>query len=160
MSSVSQFWSAYVPCDTQYKDAVRQTLEQIDVVHRMCQSYPEAFMFATSSAGKTLAPAPSPLGSVCPGILPSSVTPALRRHPDGLQREQDSQPDRRGGGSLPWQQSGDPAHHVPVGGPIPDSHTLLQHTLVRGPHFCPTLTLSHYSHPVCVRVFWYLLPTE
>ncbi|KAM6980489.1 dipeptidase 1 [Aplochiton taeniatus] len=45
----AQFWSAYVPCDSQYKDAVRQTLEQIDVVHRMCQKYPEAFMFATSA---------------------------------------------------------------------------------------------------------------
>ncbi|XP_074471837.1 dipeptidase 1 [Sebastes fasciatus] len=45
----AQFWSAYVPCETQYKDAVRQTLEQIDVVHRMCQKYPEVFMFATSS---------------------------------------------------------------------------------------------------------------
>lgn len=45
----AQFWSAYVPCETQYKDAVRQTLEQIDVVHRMCQKYPETFMFATSS---------------------------------------------------------------------------------------------------------------
>lgn len=49
-----QFWSAYVPCDTQYKDAVRQTLEQIDVIHRMCQKYPETFMFASSSEGKTL----------------------------------------------------------------------------------------------------------
>lgn len=45
----AQFWSAYVPCDTQYKDAVRQTLEQIDVVHRMCDKYPETFRFATSS---------------------------------------------------------------------------------------------------------------
>lgn len=45
----AQFWSAYVPCDTQYKDAVRQTYEQIDVVHRMCQKYPETFMFAYSS---------------------------------------------------------------------------------------------------------------
>ncbi|XP_070704274.1 dipeptidase 1 [Pempheris klunzingeri] len=45
----AQFWSAYVPCATQYKDAVRQTLEQIDVVHRMCEKYPETFMFATSS---------------------------------------------------------------------------------------------------------------
>nr|ACQ57922.1 Dipeptidase 1 precursor [Anoplopoma fimbria] len=45
----AQFWSAYVPCETQYKDAVRQTLEQIDVVHRMCQKYPEVFMFAISS---------------------------------------------------------------------------------------------------------------
>lgn len=48
-----QFWAAYVPCDTQYKDAVRQTLEQIDVIHRMCQKYPESFMFATSSQGET-----------------------------------------------------------------------------------------------------------
>ncbi|KAJ8339918.1 hypothetical protein SKAU_G00345510 [Synaphobranchus kaupii] len=45
----AQFWAAYVPCNSQYKDAVRQTLEQIDVVHRMCQKYPESFMFATSS---------------------------------------------------------------------------------------------------------------
>ncbi|XP_075877087.1 dipeptidase 1 [Nelusetta ayraudi] len=46
----AQFWSAYVPCDTQFKDAVRQTLEQIDIVHRMCQKYPEVFQFATSAA--------------------------------------------------------------------------------------------------------------
>ncbi|XP_077375581.1 dipeptidase 1 [Festucalex cinctus] len=45
----AQFWSAFVPCESQYKDAVRQTLEQIDVVHRMCQKYPNTFMFATSS---------------------------------------------------------------------------------------------------------------
>ncbi|KAJ8400483.1 hypothetical protein AAFF_G00396070 [Aldrovandia affinis] len=45
----AQFWSTYVPCDTQHKDAVRQTLEQIDIIHRMCDAYPESFMFATSS---------------------------------------------------------------------------------------------------------------
>ncbi|KAK1798460.1 hypothetical protein P4O66_006756, partial [Electrophorus voltai] len=45
----AQFWAAYVPCDTQYKDAVRQTLEQIDVIHRMCHRYPEDFMLAASS---------------------------------------------------------------------------------------------------------------
>ncbi|XP_051757474.1 dipeptidase 1 [Ctenopharyngodon idella] len=45
----AQFWAAYVPCETQYKDAVRQTLEQIDVVHRMCDQYPEVFKFAASS---------------------------------------------------------------------------------------------------------------
>ncbi|TRY71457.1 hypothetical protein DNTS_011729 [Danionella cerebrum] len=45
----AQFWAAYVPCDTQYKDAVRQTLEQIDVIHRMCDKYPEVFKFAASS---------------------------------------------------------------------------------------------------------------
>lgn len=51
----AQFWSAYVPCATQYKDAVRQTLEQIDVIHRMCDKYPETFMFATSSQEITTA---------------------------------------------------------------------------------------------------------
>ncbi|KAK7913239.1 hypothetical protein WMY93_013450 [Mugilogobius chulae] len=45
----AQFWSAFVACDTQAKDAVRQTLEQIDVIHRMCQKYPDDFMFVTSS---------------------------------------------------------------------------------------------------------------
>ncbi|KAB5558873.1 hypothetical protein PHYPO_G00022250 [Pangasianodon hypophthalmus] len=45
----AQFWAAYVPCTTQYKDAVRHTLEQIDVIHRMCNKYPEEFMFAASS---------------------------------------------------------------------------------------------------------------
>ncbi|XP_028665282.1 dipeptidase 1 [Erpetoichthys calabaricus] len=45
----AQFWAAYVPCDCQYKDAVRQTLEQIDLVHRMTQSYPEHLKFCTSS---------------------------------------------------------------------------------------------------------------
>ncbi|XP_072516329.1 dipeptidase 1 [Salminus brasiliensis] len=45
----AQFWAAYVPCTTQYKDAVRQTLEQIDLIHRMCHKYPEDFMFAVSS---------------------------------------------------------------------------------------------------------------
>ncbi|XP_078066364.1 dipeptidase 1 [Mustelus asterias] len=44
-----QFWSAYTPCDTQYRDSVRQTLEQIDVIHRMCQKYPETFQFVGSS---------------------------------------------------------------------------------------------------------------
>ncbi|XP_015984458.2 dipeptidase 1 [Rousettus aegyptiacus] len=46
-----QFWSAYTPCDTQNKDAVRRTLEQIDVVQRMCQLYPETFLCVTSSKG-------------------------------------------------------------------------------------------------------------
>ncbi|KAM9861315.1 dipeptidase 1 [Aulostomus maculatus] len=46
----AQFWSAYVPCQSQYKDAVRQTLDQIDVIHRMCENYPETFSFVTSSS--------------------------------------------------------------------------------------------------------------
>uniref|UniRef100_A0A8C8VKD6 Dipeptidase n=1 Tax=Pelusios castaneus TaxID=367368 RepID=A0A8C8VKD6_9SAUR len=46
-----QFWAAYVPCDTQNKDAVKRTLEQIDVIHRMCDTYPETFTCVTNSAG-------------------------------------------------------------------------------------------------------------
>ncbi|XP_075289526.1 dipeptidase 1 [Opisthocomus hoazin] len=46
-----QFWSAYVPCDTQNKDAVKRTLEQIDVVHRMCELYPETFACVVDSTG-------------------------------------------------------------------------------------------------------------
>ncbi|HVG83028.1 MAG TPA: membrane dipeptidase, partial [Vicinamibacterales bacterium] len=31
----AQFWSVYVPAEMQGKEAVRATLEQIDIVHRM-----------------------------------------------------------------------------------------------------------------------------
>uniref|UniRef100_A0A8C5P015 Dipeptidase n=1 Tax=Jaculus jaculus TaxID=51337 RepID=A0A8C5P015_JACJA len=37
----AQFWSAYVPCQTQDRDAVRLTMEQIDLIHRICASYSE-----------------------------------------------------------------------------------------------------------------------
>ncbi|XP_052583922.1 dipeptidase 2-like isoform X1 [Peromyscus californicus insignis] len=37
----AQFWSAYIPCQTQDRDALRLTLEQIDLIHRMCASYSE-----------------------------------------------------------------------------------------------------------------------
>ncbi|XP_032469887.1 dipeptidase 1 isoform X2 [Phocoena sinus] len=47
----AQFWSAYTPCDTQNKDAVKRTLEQIDVIHRMCWLYPETFLCVTNSTG-------------------------------------------------------------------------------------------------------------
>lgn len=47
-----QFWSVYVPCETQNKDAVKRTLEQIDVVHRMCELYPETFACVVDSAGE------------------------------------------------------------------------------------------------------------
>ncbi|XP_071973533.1 dipeptidase 1 [Engystomops pustulosus] len=47
----AQFWAAYVPCDTQGKDAVKRTLEQIDVVHRMCEKYPDEFLCANSVEG-------------------------------------------------------------------------------------------------------------
>lgn len=37
----AQFWSVYTPCSAAQKDAVRMTLEQIDVVNRMVQLYPD-----------------------------------------------------------------------------------------------------------------------
>jgi membrane dipeptidase len=46
----AQFWAAYVPATTR-KDhsAVRMTLEQIDVIHRMVKSYPNDFEFARTA---------------------------------------------------------------------------------------------------------------
>jgi membrane dipeptidase len=45
----AQFWSVYVPSSTR-KDhsAVKKTLEQIDVVHRMIRRYPDTFELAVS----------------------------------------------------------------------------------------------------------------
>jgi membrane dipeptidase len=44
-----QFWSVYVPATMQGKEAVRATLEQIDIVHRMVATYPEALAPARSA---------------------------------------------------------------------------------------------------------------
>src|SRR5262249_24862648 len=45
----AQFWSAWVPTESM-KDgtAVRKTLEQIDVIHRMVRAYPDTFEMAYS----------------------------------------------------------------------------------------------------------------
>lgn len=45
----AQFWSAFVGCNSQYKDALRLTVEQIDVVHRMAEKYPRHFKMVTSA---------------------------------------------------------------------------------------------------------------
>ena len=45
----AQFWAAYVGCDTQHKDAVRQFLEQVDVIKRMVEKYPDDLMWADST---------------------------------------------------------------------------------------------------------------
>ena len=43
----AQFWSAYVPTDAAKKGiAVRETLEQIDVIRRMVKTYPDTFEMA------------------------------------------------------------------------------------------------------------------
>ena len=44
-----QFWSVYVPVDFVGADAVKATLEQIDVVHRMAERYPDAFELARTA---------------------------------------------------------------------------------------------------------------
>ncbi|XP_031787420.1 dipeptidase 1 isoform X1 [Nasonia vitripennis] len=45
----AQFWSAYVPCEAQFLDAVKLTLEQIDVVRRLVAKYAEKMRLVTSS---------------------------------------------------------------------------------------------------------------
>jgi membrane dipeptidase len=42
----AQFWSVYVPVDLQGQAAVTATLEQIDIVYRMTQKYPDTFELA------------------------------------------------------------------------------------------------------------------
>src|SRR5262249_28119026 len=43
----AQFWSAFVAADTRKKGtAVRETLEQIDVIHRFVRAYPDDFEMA------------------------------------------------------------------------------------------------------------------
>lgn len=46
----AQFWSAYVPADTaQTGTALRDTLEQIDLIHRLVARYPDTFELARSA---------------------------------------------------------------------------------------------------------------
>jgi len=45
----AQFWSVYVPAEMQGKEAVRATLEQIDIVHRMTKRWPETFELALTA---------------------------------------------------------------------------------------------------------------
>jgi membrane dipeptidase len=45
-----QFWSAYVPADTiATGDSLQQTLEQIDLIHRMLRRYPDVFELALTA---------------------------------------------------------------------------------------------------------------
>jgi membrane dipeptidase len=46
----AQFWAAYVPVETRKKGtAVRDTLEQIDVIHRLIKTYPDDFELAQTA---------------------------------------------------------------------------------------------------------------
>ncbi len=46
----TQIWSAWVPSALPPLDAMRQQLEQIDLIHRMISAYPDDFGFAVSTA--------------------------------------------------------------------------------------------------------------
>jgi len=47
----AQFWAVYTSCTTQYSDAVRACLDQVDVIHRFVAKYPEAFELVTTADG-------------------------------------------------------------------------------------------------------------
>jgi membrane dipeptidase len=44
-----QFWSVYVPSTMQGQEAVRATLEQVDIVHRMMRKYSDTFELARTA---------------------------------------------------------------------------------------------------------------
>lgn len=89
-------------------------------------------MFATSSQGEILfSDILTEIGKCDENVvIHLFLLPESHRHHGGLQSEQDSQSDRGGGGALHRQQPGHTAHHVPAGGSLPHTYTLLQHTLV------------------------------
>src|SRR3954468_14279018 len=45
----AQFWSVYIPTTLKGADAVRATLEQIDDVHRLDDTYPDTFELARTA---------------------------------------------------------------------------------------------------------------
>ncbi|BFZ14516.1 hypothetical protein BsWGS_17553 [Bradybaena similaris] len=47
----AQFWAAYVSCDSQLKDAVRQSLDQVDTIKKFVAKYPDVFQFVTTAQG-------------------------------------------------------------------------------------------------------------
>ncbi|XP_066938803.1 dipeptidase 1-like [Macrobrachium rosenbergii] len=59
-----QFWSAFVPCSSQYKNAATQTLEQIDVIHRLVEKYPGDLQFVDSADGILAAHADGKIASL------------------------------------------------------------------------------------------------
>lgn len=47
----AQFWANYVTCSGQYKDAVRMTVDQMDVIKKYVARYPDTFTFVTTAQG-------------------------------------------------------------------------------------------------------------
>ena len=48
-----QFWVSYVPCESQELNAVQLTIEQIDLIKRLIDKYPNDLRLATSAEGKS-----------------------------------------------------------------------------------------------------------
>ncbi|GMI39154.1 hypothetical protein TeGR_g9602 [Tetraparma gracilis] len=46
----AQFWSVFAPASLTGPDVVQVTMEQIDLVHQLCDKHPEAFAFAWKAA--------------------------------------------------------------------------------------------------------------
>ena len=49
-----QFWAVYVPCGAQFLNAAQITLEQIDVLKRFIDRYPDHLGYADSHDSKYL----------------------------------------------------------------------------------------------------------
>lgn len=47
----SKFWVAYVGCETNHKDAVERTLDQIDVIKRLVDKYSDSMQLVTEADG-------------------------------------------------------------------------------------------------------------
>lgn len=45
---------SYTRCASQYKDAPQKAFEQIDLIHRMIEYYPETFELATTAQGVSI----------------------------------------------------------------------------------------------------------
>lgn len=50
--TVLQFWAVYVDCGSQYKDAVKLSLDQVDTVKKFIRKYPDVFKFVTTAQGE------------------------------------------------------------------------------------------------------------
>jgi len=59
-----QFWSAYVGCDSQYKDALLLFIEQMDVIKRLANEYPNDLEFVTDSSSLEKAISEKKIGSM------------------------------------------------------------------------------------------------
>jgi len=45
-----QFWSAYVSCESQFKNSIQLFMEQVDIIKQFVKRYPNDLMWATSTA--------------------------------------------------------------------------------------------------------------